>query len=392
MGATLLAAVLLGGMLLDGTARLEGRAGSRVAGQPTPDSGLAALALSLQDDEGAFLWRAGIAPQLLVANPGGGVVERVFARAHAAMELRDHAMLRFQLRQDLAYGSIDLSPLAGLPVVGPGPVPPGAQPPPATPIVLLEESTTYAAVQIGLSRRTRLSTDGAWQVSGGADQASRNSVPLARGGRLRAQLSHSLTRVDQFDAELSGFDTRYSNGRRVSVANALIGWATILTRGGTLQLGAGPSVGRGVDSNGRALNSLLYIARADLVLLPVALGARGLSLSIRAAAEPVGDVLSGDLTERGGITVGVAVAVARDLTLNVRATGSLALTSGVSGASGTIRGDRYGVGELSAIWAVSRQIDASVGARGSWLSRPVGGLPHAQWVAFVAFTFYPFRR
>ncbi len=392
MGAALLAAVLLGGMLLDGTARFEGRAGSRVAGQPTPDSGVAALALLVQDDEGALLLRAGLAPQLLVANPGGGVVERVFTRAHAAVELRDRAMLRVQLRQDLAYGSIDLSPLAGLPVAGPGPVPPGAQPPPATPIVRLEESTTSAAVQIGLSRRTRLSTDAAWQVSGGADQASRNSVPLVHGGRLRAQLSHSLTRVDQLDGELSGFDSRYSNGRRVSVGNALIGWGTMLTRGGTLLLGAGPSVGRGVDSNGRALNSLLYVARADLVLSPVALGTRGLSLSVRAAAEPVGDLLSGDLTERGGITLGVAIAAARDLTLNIRTSGSLALTSGVSGASGTVRGDRYGVGELSAVWAVARQIDASVGARGSWLSRPVGGLPHAQWVAFVALTFYPFRR
>jgi hypothetical protein len=392
MAAALLAAVILGSVLLDGTARLEGRAGSRVASQPPPDTGLAALALSLQDDEGAFLWRTGIAPQLLVANPGGGVVERVFARAHAAMELRDRATLRLQLRQDLAYGSIDLSPLAGVPVTAPGPVPPGAQPPPATPIVKLEESTTSAALQTGLSRRTRLSIDGAWQVSGGADQASRNSVPLARGGRLRVQLSHSLTRVDQLDGELSGFDSRYSNGRRVSVANALIGWGTMLTRGGSLQLGGGPSFGRGVDPNIGAHNKLLYIARADLVLSPVALGTRGLSFAARLAAEPVGDVISGDLTERGGITVGVGVGAARDLTLNVRATGSLALTSGVSGASGTVRGDRYGVGEVSAIWNVTRQFDASVGARGSWLSRPVGGLPHAQWVAFLGLTFYPFRR
>src|SRR5260370_19226580 len=149
MGAALLAAVLLGGMLLDGTARLEGRAGSRVAGQPTPDSGVAALALSLQDDEGALLWRAGIAPQLLVANPGGGVVERVFARAHAAMELRDHATLRLQLRQDLAYGSIDFSPLAGLPVAAPGPGPPVAQPPPGNPIERLGQASGSAAPPIG---------------------------------------------------------------------------------------------------------------------------------------------------------------------------------------------------------------------------------------------------
>ena len=144
------------------------------------------------------------------------------------------------------------------------------------PVVLLEESTTAGSVEVALSRRTRLSTDAAWQISGGADEASRNSVPLARGGRLRAQLSHMLTHLDQLDAELSGSDTRYSNRNRVSVANALLGWGTKLAPGGTLQLGAGPSIARGVaPSVGTTHNSLLYIARVDLVLSPVALQTRG---------------------------------------------------------------------------------------------------------------------
>ena len=195
------------------------------------------------------------------------------------------------------------------------------------------------------------------------------------------------------DAELSGSDTRYSNGNRVSVANALLGWGTKLAPGGTLQLGAGPSLARGVaPSVATTRNSLLYIAHADLVLSPVALQTRGLSLSLRVAAEPIGDAITGDLVERGGVTAGVAYAVARDLTLNLRAIGSLALTSGVSGSLGTIRGDRYGTGELNATWAATRQLELTVGPRGFWVSRPVGALPHAQWVAFAALTFYPFRR
>ncbi|HYR54874.1 MAG TPA: hypothetical protein VEM39_02080 [Myxococcaceae bacterium] len=49
-------------------------------------------------------------------------------------------------------------------------------------------------------------------------------------------------------------------------------------------------------------------------------------------------------------------------------------------------------GTPAARFRLVAQIDASAGARGSWLSRPVGGLPHAQWAVFVALKFYPFRR
>src|SRR5262249_51954446 len=170
-------------------------------------------ARSVGEDEGALILRGGVEPQLLIADPGGGVVERVFARAHAALEWRDHTALRARLRQDLAYGSIDLSPLSGPTPAPGGPSPSRVPPPPATPIVLLEESTTSAALEIALSTRARLQTDAVWQVSGGADETSRNSVPLARGPRLRSQFGYLLTHLDRLDAELGGFDTRYSNGR-----------------------------------------------------------------------------------------------------------------------------------------------------------------------------------
>jgi hypothetical protein len=381
-----------GGVLVDGTARLEGRTGARIAGQPSPDIGLAALTLSIQDDETAVLLRAAIAPQLLLANPGGGVVERGFVRGYALLELRDHPALRIQLRQDLGYGSMDISPLAGFPVVGPGPLPPGAQPPPPTPIVRLEEFTTTGLVEVALSRRTRLSADGAWQVSGGADQFSRASIPLARGPRLRTQLTHLLTPLDELDAELFGFDTRYSNGREVTVGNALIGWRDTLARGTRLHLAAGPSLARGVDLNGTARTSVLGVAQADISLSAVALGERGASLSARLAVEPVGDVVSGDLTERGGLTTEGTLTVVRGLTLSIQTSGSVALTSGVSGAAGTVRGDRYGLGELRASWTVAPQFEPSAGVRGAWYNRPPGGLPHTQWAAFVSFSFYPFRR
>jgi len=51
MEAALLAAVLLGAVQVDGTAWLEGRPARWWRGEPTPNSGLAALALSIQDGE-----------------------------------------------------------------------------------------------------------------------------------------------------------------------------------------------------------------------------------------------------------------------------------------------------------------------------------------------------
>jgi hypothetical protein len=451
----LLAALLLGGLSVDGDLRLEGRGGPALAGQltstglasadfsvrsgcpalagqptstgsPSADfsvwSGCPALAgqptstgspsadLSVRSGESNLLVLGGIAPQVVVATGSG--IAQVFTRAFAALEVRDREAWRFRVRQRVGYGTIDLSPLGSLSAAAVQPTAfPGAQPPPTNKrFVLLGESETTAALEIAVSRRGRLIGDVGWLVSGGADSSARSVLPLSRGPRLHAAVTFQQSRLDELDVDISAFDTRYSNGLRASVAGAMFDWRRTIGRGATVRLGAGPALGRAEAPRVAAAGedppagvnvnvSLLPAVRADVVLEPDAVGERGLSMSLRVGAEPVGDQVSGYLVERGGVSPGVTWVAFPELRLEARATGSVALTSGLSpgqtsrpdtASLGTTRGDLYAQSELRATWSLTLQEDASIGTRWAWLSHPQG-LPATQWNLFVSVSFHPFR-
>jgi hypothetical protein len=225
---------------------------------------------------------------------------------------------------------------------------------------------------------------------------------------LHAAVAFQQSRLDELDVDISAFDTRYSNDpscssyirRRASAAGAMFDWRRTMGRGATVHLGAGPALGRAEDLAGVNV-SLLPAVRADVLLEPDALGERGLSMSLRVGAEPVGDQVSGYLVERGGVSPGVTWVAFPELKLEARGTGSIALTSGLSPVQQsltdtvsvrTMRGDLYAQSELRATWSPTLQEDASIGARWAWLSHPQAGLPPAQWNLFVSVSFYPFRR
>jgi len=119
----LLAALLLGGLSMDGDLRLEGRGGPAVAGQPTStggpavagqptSTGSASADFSVRSGERNLLVLGGIAPQVVVvADTAGTSIARAFTRAFAAVEVRDRESWRFRVRQSVGYGTIDLSPL-----------------------------------------------------------------------------------------------------------------------------------------------------------------------------------------------------------------------------------------------------------------------------------------
>ena len=422
----LLAALLLGGLSMDGDLRLEGRGGPAVAGQPTStggpavagqptSTGSASADFSVRSGERNLLVLGGIAPQVVVvADTAGTSIARAFTRAFAAVEVRDRESWRFRVRQSVGYGTIDLSPLGSLSAAAVQATAfPGAQPPPDKRFVLVGESETTAALEIALSRRGRLIGDVGWLVSGGADSTARCYLPLSRGPRLHAAVAFQQSRLDELDVDISAFDTRYSNDpsfcssysaipyrRRASAAGAMFDWRRTMGRGATVRLGAGPALGRAEDPLAGVNVSLLPAVRADVQLEPDALGERGLSMSLRIGAEPVGDQVSGYLVERGGVSPGVAWVAFPELKLEARATGSIALTSGLSPvqqtlpdtvSARTMRGDLYAQSELRATWSPALQEDASIGARWAWLSHPQGGLPPTQWNLFVSVSFHPFR-
>jgi len=432
----LLAALLLGGLSVDGDLRLEGRGGPAVAGQPTStglasadffvrsgdsnlegrggpalasqptSTGLASADFSGRSGESNLLVLGGIAPQVVVADTVAQCVvdssdcrrsylhAAVFTRAFAALEVRDRESWRFRVRQSVGYGTIDLSPLGRLSAAAVQPTAfPGAQPPPEDQrFLLLEDFETTAAFEIALSRRGRLIGDVGWLVSGGADSIARASLPLSRGPRLHAAVTFQQSRLDELDVDISAFDTRYSNDRRASAAGAMFDWRRTMGRGATVRLGAGPALGRAEDPVTGVNVSLLPAVRAEVQLEPDALGERGLSMSLRIGAEPVGDQVSGYLVERGGVSPGVTWVAFPELRLEARATGSVALTSGLSPGQGvgTMRGDLYAQSELRATWSLTLQEDASIGTRWAWLSHPQG-LPATQWNLFVSVSFHPFR-
>src|SRR5262249_32206486 len=125
--ASLVASLLLGGILLDGNLRLEGRSGPAVAGQPGRTA-TAGAGLAMEASQGHLVLRAGVAPQAVIVDSGGSVGDNFFCRAHVAAELRGEEIWRLELRQVVGYGWLDVSPLRGLPAPAPD-APPGVQPP-----------------------------------------------------------------------------------------------------------------------------------------------------------------------------------------------------------------------------------------------------------------------
>src|SRR5690242_9225775 len=124
-------ALLAAGLLLDGSVQAEGRAGNTVQGQ-TPNA--AALTLDVQGraGEGGGVLRFGITPSGVLSEG----TSRLFARGFGEADLRLDETSWLRLRQQLGYGTVDLSPVAPARPQLPGPI--VVQPPPSTRFVEVE--------------------------------------------------------------------------------------------------------------------------------------------------------------------------------------------------------------------------------------------------------------
>lgn len=375
-----LALALLGaGLAVDGSTRLEGRAGSVVQGQ-NPDSVAWSADLLARNSGPDGVLSLGLQPSAVVSQ-GSQFMMRGFAEGGLRL---DRGWLR--VRERLGYGKVDLSPLAGAAPLAPGEVLPPVQPPPASRFVSVQESNTAVELDLAASSRLRLSSQAAWAVSGGTDATARESLPLARGPQARAQLEWRATRLDTLRAELTGSDTRYSNDTRASVAGLTTGWRTILTRDSELSLAAGPGVGR-------AERIELAGQPAKVTVLPYLLASADYRVTVKDTAlilgssiEPLGDPLSGDVIERGSLRASASWSPPRSIAWSARVIGSLALTSGSGGVTSAQRGDQYLQGELSATLPLGTSSSLSAGARAAFASRPLGGEPARQWSAFLGYT------
>src|SRR5690242_10832863 len=356
----LLALALLGaGLAVDGSTRLEGRAGSAVEGQDPDAAAWSAEVLARGSGPDGTLG-LGLSPSAVVVSQGSQLMLRGFAEGGLRL---DRGWLR--VRERLGYGKVDLSPLASTTAPPSGEVPQPVQPPPASRFVSVQETNTAVELELAASNRLRFSSQAAWIVSGGTDADARESLPLARGPMARAQLEWRASRLETLRAEVTGSDTRYSNGRRASVAGLTAGFRTLLGHDSDLSLSAGPGVGRA------------EIGAAETRVLPYLLASADYRLTVRNTAftlgslvAPMGDALSGDLIERGSLRASAAWNPPHSIGWSAHVMGSLALTSGSGGATSAQSGDQFLEAELSATLPLGRSSGLSAGARAAFASRP----------------------
>jgi hypothetical protein len=384
----LLPAALLSALTLDGSVHAEGRDGAKFAGQD-PRAGAITLELNGRSSgpDAALLF--GILPSGVLAEE-----KQVFARAYLGVDVRVGESGSLRLRQRGGYGTVDLSPVGFpiAPITGVGEPPtqgPGhatVTSPTASRFVFVQESNSSVELDVPATRRLRVLASGAWNVAGGADFAGRQALPLSRGPQARALLEWAATRLDTLRLEATGVDTRYSNvgSTRVSIATLTGGWRTLLSRSTEVSLAAGAGVGRASSEAPIATVSTLPYAlgSADLRLT----GLRDFSAVLGAAVEPVGDALSGDLVERASLRGSAVWGAADALAVTARVTGSVAVTSGKLDVNAAQSGDQYLQGELSLSVPLTRKSRLDLGARGSWLSRPLLNQPTRQWIAFLGYS------
>lgn len=382
MLALLPLALLSAGLVLDGSVRGEARDGATVAGQD-PRAGVLAVDLNgrTSGPDAALLF--GILPSAVFAHDN-----QFFARGYLELDLRMGGNGTLRLRQRGGYGTVDLSPVGLAPSVQPGTTPDvSLNLPPGSRFVFVQESSSALELEMQATRRLRVLASGSWNVSGGADHDAGLVLPLSRGPQARASLEWAATRLDFLRLETSGFDTRYGNGNRASVANVTGGWRTLPSRWAELSFAAGAGVGRASvvppGASTPTVSILPYaLGSADLRVT----GLRDFSAGLGGALEPAGDPLNGDLVERGTVRALAVWGAPGRLSLSAHLAGSMAVTSGNLGLLGTQSGDKFAQGELALSVPVTRRSALDIGARGSWLSRPLQNQPARQWTAFVGYS------
>jgi hypothetical protein len=370
-------AILCSGLALDGTARAEVFGGRAIAGQRLDSAALSAdLRGRAFGPDGEIV--LGVLPSGVLTDGGGALFTR--ARIEAAPHL-DSGRLR--IRQELAYGKLDVSPLTSQ-----APPQTGAlQPPPAARFVKLNESRTLLDLESQLARRIQLTGSLGWIVSGGADAAARSVLPLARTLQGHAGMRWAATRRDELGADASAATMTYSTGNIARIGTLMATWSTRLTRDFDARLAGGPALQASIvppreGEFRRAATSVGPAASLVLRFRPE----RGFFASIGGAVAPVGDALSGDVVTRGDLRTALGWTRADGAAIAVTAIGSNTFSSGSGGPASPRAGDRFLEASLAGTWPVAAGHGVSAGLRTAYLSRPLPGQVRFQWAAFLAWT------
>ncbi len=173
---------------------------------------------------------------------------------NAAVRLahRPDRLTTLRLNQEASYGQYRFRLLDVAGSGGPGSAgPSGAGPTPGTgslaphELVDFVRSDTRLIAEFLLSRVTTLSTSAGWEISGGADDASRRRMPLQRGPTAEASLSQRVSRTQTLSAEASYRDRSFMGaGSRISLGQLRVTWVNELDPDTGLTVSAGAGMGR----------------------------------------------------------------------------------------------------------------------------------------------------
>jgi hypothetical protein len=125
------------------------------------------------------------------------------------------------LAQEASYGSMSFADLTFAP--GPEGAPPRVDVVPSSQIIQFESTSTTLGSRTETARWNLGSSIG-YQLSGGADSASRLVIPLQKGPVAEATATFAGSPVDGFETTLNGSETTFSSGPEIILGEVDEGW------------------------------------------------------------------------------------------------------------------------------------------------------------------------
>jgi hypothetical protein len=330
--------------------------------------------LGLQLTSGTTRLDVAYLPRLVLQSPAppSGAAS-LLHRGELVEEWQTSRTFRLTAREEATWGVSDFSPFQQ--TVDAGSV--DLQPVPAQAQKYVQLGSS-AGFELDASRRLKLRALAGYQMSGGADPASRTTYPLQHGPELRASSSWVATRLDSLVLNADGSYARFSNDRRVSLVEGSGGWRRQMSRTTQVDAEAGAAWVRAQDlRSGTERQSALPLARASLT--------RRLRTSsplewvATARLAPFVDRLSGTAYERAELDLAAGWEVGRGVALGAWAGAATSVDRGDQ------RGERVLLFNTFVSYALTEELDLSGGLRGSWQRSTATPNFLPTWGAFAAF-------
>jgi hypothetical protein len=267
------------------------------------------------------------------------------------------------LAQQASYGSMSFADLTFAP--GPEGAPPHVDVVPSSKIIEFESTSTTLGSRTEMRRWEVVSSVG-YQLSGGADGASRLIIPLQKGPLAEAMAAFAASPVDHFATTLTGSETAFSSGAEIVLGEEDEGWKHRWSPVTEIEATLGVSEAR-VRASPYTQNSAPTYPVAEVVLEQSILTAEDrMTVRIGSRIGPVINRLLGIVDERVQGTL-VTKWTHGPFAASAFASAQQSVPTGGPNATELI------AGELGLAYAATEAVAFDLGVRGLWqkVSQPV---------------------